>query len=194
LCKNPIEKFCPSCGNTSLLRTSITYLPQPTPEHPQGYIVHLKKNFRYNNRGTIFSLPTPLSSSGASKKSGQAIILRPDQKEWIKGMHAYDVMKRKEEKRAVKEAQGGPDADWTPSMLLGEKGRKVNANAVRTGKDGLPLIGMGKKVRAQSGSRVSLTSGSESEPGRPEAVLKDACTEMIMCDTRCLSWRARKEC
>ena len=132
------------------MRTSITYLPSPTLEHPQGYILHLKKNFQYNNRGTIFPLgmARPKDTAGATKRQGKGtLILRGDQQEWVRGKERWDGQRKKEEKRAAK---GGKDYgdDWEPALLLGEKGRTgTNENGVRTGKDGLPIIGVGRRVR-----------------------------------------------
>lgn len=157
LCKNPSEKFCPSCGNATLMRTSITYLDAPTPEHPQGYVLHLKKNFQYHNRGTVYSIPTPKSTGGSSKgPKDQVLILRPDQKEYLRGKKAYDVTKRKEERKAQRElaadaADGGLGAgrraeEWIPTLELSEAARKKSSsghqsNSIRTDKAGMPLVG-----------------------------------------------------
>lgn len=134
-----------------------------SPEHPQGYILHLKKNFQYRNRGTRYSLPKPKVGSAGGAHSEP--VLREDQKEWQRGVHSADISKRKEARaldRAAKEdqareAQGLParqgffDPDWTPAMLLGEKGRRGGRGAhgrqstVPVDKMGLPVIGSGRR-------------------------------------------------
>lgn len=154
LCKDPERKFCPSCGNPSLIRTSITYVT-PSPENPKGYILHLKPNFQYKLRGSQFSIPTPKpGSSNAMKNSNNAeLILREDQKEYQRGLRSADYLKKKQERAAVKAVREGKsggaasifggwdDPDWTPEMLMGSGGRKGAPQGVRIGKDGLPIVG-----------------------------------------------------
>ena len=138
-----------------MLRTSITYV-QPTPENPKGYILHLKQNFQYKLRGTQFSIPNPKpGSSNALKNAANAeLILREDQKEWQRGVKRADIAKNKQERAAAKSLRDGrgnaafggmnlDDPDWLPGMLAGDSGK--GAAGVRLGKDGLPLIGFGKR-------------------------------------------------
>lgn len=152
LCKDPEKKFCPSCGNPSLIRTSITYVT-PSPEHPQGYILHLKANFQYRLRGTQYSIPPPKpGSSNALKNGGRTeLILREDQKEWQRGIKSHEHLKSKQERAAAKAMREGKgdavfggasfdDPDWTPGMLLGQQGKSGGPAGIRTGKDGLPIV------------------------------------------------------
>jgi RNA-binding protein NOB1 len=159
LCKDPTKKFCPSCGNTSLIRTSITYVT-PSPENPKGYILHLKSNYQYKLRGTQYSIPTPKQgSSNAMKNSRNAeLILREDQKEYQRGLRSADYLKKKQERAALKAVKGGKsagtasvfsgwdDPDWTPEMLMGANGRKGTPQGVRIGKDGLPIVSLPTQV------------------------------------------------
>ncbi|MCO5554303.1 hypothetical protein L7F22_007832 [Adiantum nelumboides] len=70
ICKDSERKFCPHCGNPTLLRTSVTSTsPDATGKagagpSQGGLQVHLKKNFQYRNRGTIYSLPLPKPGKG----------------------------------------------------------------------------------------------------------------------------------
>ncbi|KAK4049752.1 20S-pre-rRNA D-site endonuclease nob1 [Microbotryomycetes sp. JL221] len=166
LCKDPEKRFCPSCGGPTLIRTSITYVPA-TPENPQGYILHLKKNFQYKNRGTIYSLPTPKMGK-AGGGIAAAPVLREDQKEWIKGVKSADHRRQKEERALLKsvmderDKRGGTidstpegligftDLDWQPAMLLGDKGRRRGGRNGMGGdvpldKSGMPIIGGGRR-------------------------------------------------
>ena len=156
ICKDPTRKFCPKCGNPSLLRTSVTYVV-PTSDNPQGYILHLKPNYQYRLRGTQYSLPTPKpGSSNRLKNSGSSdIVLREDQKEWTRGIRSAKILKDKQEKSAAKAMKQGTgnaaygglsfdDPDWMPGMMT-EKGRSSGQPGVRTGKDGLPIIGYGRR-------------------------------------------------
>lgn len=68
-------KFCPSCGNPALLRTSVGV------DENGNTIVYLKKNFQYNTRGTIYSIPTP---KGGRKNTD--LFLREDQREYVKAV------------------------------------------------------------------------------------------------------------
>ncbi|KAH8925272.1 hypothetical protein BT69DRAFT_1332331 [Atractiella rhizophila] len=123
--KETTKVFCPSCGGNTLLRTSITYVT-PSPKHPQGYVLHLKRNYQYRLRGIQYSLPTP--------KGGRAenIILREDQKEFQRGVKKENIRKKKEEK-----ARDRGDLDETEWVFGGEK--KWNSTA------GMPVVGYGRK-------------------------------------------------
>ncbi|GAA5850995.1 hypothetical protein JCM5353_007176 [Sporobolomyces roseus] len=101
LCKNPEKRFCPSCGGPTLLRTSITYVPQ-TPQNPQGYILHLKQNYNYRLRGTQYSLPTPQMGKAGGQGKKSEPVLREDQKEWVKGVKSAEVRQFKEQRALVK--------------------------------------------------------------------------------------------
>lgn len=157
ICKDATRKFCPSCGGATLTRVSVTY----TPSSPTGYVLHLKRNFQYRNRGTIYTIPSAkpgtasFEKGGARKQvNGAELVLREDQKEFQRGLRTAAIGKQKEEKREAKAAARGDDPfggwrdpDWQPPMLLGEKGRRGgrgNDRGVRLGKDGLPVIGFGR--------------------------------------------------
>jgi len=84
------------------------------------------------------------------------IILREDQKEYLRGLRSADYLKKKQEKAAVKAVREGrsggtasifggwDDPDWTPEMLMGANGRKGAPQGVRIGKDGLPIVSLSR--------------------------------------------------
>ncbi|EJD01310.1 uncharacterized protein FOMMEDRAFT_111028 [Fomitiporia mediterranea MF3/22] len=161
ICKDSSKKFCPSCGNPSLLRTSVTAKAPNSDDSSPALEVHLKKNFVYRTRGTIY--PIPASKPGSSKKgSGEGLILREDQSEYMRAQKREEGRRQREEKKIMHQtlaaAKGGEvtgiklgnwmDPDWVPEMLsvgIGGKGRKVPDGRTPLGADGMPIIGYGKK-------------------------------------------------
>ncbi len=118
--------------------------------------VHLKKNFNYKTRGTIYSIPAPKAGT-AKTGSGEGLILREDQSGWVKAKKLADGKREREEKRLLKgsggsgKADGGArlgswmDPDWVPEMLsvgAGGKGRSMRS----AGFEGdMPVVGYGRK-------------------------------------------------
>ncbi|KAI0650542.1 Nin one binding Zn-ribbon like-domain-containing protein [Trametes meyenii] len=157
ICKDASRKFCPACGNPSLLRASVTISsPNAGPNTP-AMQVHLKKNFQFKTRGTIFSIPAPKPGS-AKTGPGEGLILREDQTAWMRAKKRADGKREREEKRMLNAAsksaeagQGGTvvsswmDPDWVPEIMsvgAGGKGRSTRAR----GYDGdMPVIGYGRK-------------------------------------------------
>ncbi|TPX33780.1 hypothetical protein SmJEL517_g03410 [Synchytrium microbalum] len=80
------KKFCPSCGNATLLRTSIGV------DADGNVTVYLKKNFQYNTRGTVYSIPQP---KGGRNKNG--VILREDQREYTRALQSQARRERQQE-------------------------------------------------------------------------------------------------
>ena len=97
--------------------------------------VHLKKNFQYKTRGTIFSIPAPKPGS-AKTGSGEGLVLREDQTTWMRAKRLADGKREREEKRILKGAVSSKgdsgtvisswmDPDWVPEILsvgTGERG------------------------------------------------------------------------
>lgn len=151
ICKDSSKKFCPSCGNPSLLRTTISTTAPTTPGGKPTVQIHLKSNFQYRTRGTKYAIPMPKPGS-AKKGSGTGIILREDQQEYMKAVEKNSRQEERDRERLMKaavlaDAEGGKgagsvkvgnwdDPDWMPEMLAG--GRKRESQ-------GLPTIGMGRK-------------------------------------------------
>lgn len=87
------RRFCDKCGLPSLIRTSYSV------DQGSGQLtLYLKRNFIYNLRGSQYSIPKPkggkqVSSGRASRSNAfkrQDIILREDQKEFQRGMKAFE--------------------------------------------------------------------------------------------------------
>ncbi len=146
ICKDASKKFCPSCGNPTLLRASVTVSSPSASSDAPVMQVHLKKNFQYRTRGTIYSIPAPKPGS-AKTGSGEGLILREDQTEYMR------AMKRVENKRHEKKllSSGGEgslgvgnwmDPDWIPDiMIAGSTGKGRSPKHA----DGMPTIGFGKR-------------------------------------------------
>ena len=151
ICKDPSKKFCPSCGNSTLLRTSVSICsPSASADGESKLQVHLKKNFQWRTRGTKYSIPAP--KPGSSKTgAGEGLILREDQTDWLRAEKRAEGRRLKEEKKLVNaistsSGTGGVkldwmDPDWLPEMLVVGAGGKGRSN----GKDGMPPVGYGRK-------------------------------------------------
>ena len=146
ICKDSDKKFCPQCGNPTLLRTSVTSTAPDSSSKGGGLKVHLKKNFQYKNRGTIYSLPLP--KQGKAGGARQSVpILREDQAEWQKALNAERVKRGKEERALQKALERGSDslsaryedADELSMLLAGGNAKN------RTMSTGLPSLGVGRK-------------------------------------------------
>ncbi|KAJ7490321.1 Nin one binding Zn-ribbon like-domain-containing protein [Mycena galericulata] len=154
ICKDNTKKFCPSCGNATLLRASVTVSSPGAAADAPAMQVHLKANFQYRLRGTKYSIPAPKPGS-AKKGTGEGLILREDQTEYLRAKKMADGRREREEAKMNKgiigrESGAGSvgswmDPDWMPEMLsvgAGGKGRTMRPS----GRDGdLPAIGYGRK-------------------------------------------------
>ncbi|KAK7061974.1 20S-pre-rRNA D-site endonuclease NOB1 [Favolaschia claudopus] len=151
ICKDPTKKFCPSCGNPTLLRASVTVSAPNADSDAPAMQVHLKSNFQYRTRGTKYSIPAPKPGS-AKTGTGEGLILREDQTEYLRARKMADGRRAREETKMNKGLLSGTggvgswlDPDWVPEMLsvgAGGKGRTVRS----AGMDGdLPMVGYGKR-------------------------------------------------
>jgi RNA-binding protein NOB1 len=114
--------------------------------------VHLKKNFQYRTRGTIYSIPAPKPGS-AKTGCGEGLILREDQTEYMRAMKRAETQRQRDEKKLLSGAiaSGGEgklgvgnwmDPDWIPEiMTAGSTGKGRSPKHA----DGMPTIGYGKK-------------------------------------------------
>ncbi|KAF9398529.1 Nin1 binding protein [Mortierella sp. AD011] len=110
------KKFCPSCGNATLMRTS-------TSTDQNGNVkYYLKKNMVYNLRGTKYSIPTP---KGGRKNND--LILREDQRE-------YELSLKFQRRQKKIDAF---DPDYAPRLLEGQIDSRNPFGA--------PVIGYGKR-------------------------------------------------
>lgn len=91
ICKDNSKKFCPSCGNPSLIRASVTISsPNASSTSEPEMQVHLKSNFQYRLRGTKYSIPAPKTGSAKSGNTGEGLVLREDQNEWTRAKKMAD--------------------------------------------------------------------------------------------------------
>ncbi|KAI8640171.1 Nin one binding Zn-ribbon like-domain-containing protein [Parasitella parasitica] len=121
------KKFCPKCGNATLQRVTCS-------TNSKGEIAyHLKKNFQYRLRGTVYDIPPP---KGGRKSNN--IVLREDQRDYIK------ATQRKSKKTVVDMF----DPDFIP--LYG----KLDTKEVTNNMFGTDTIGYGRKNPNASKKRV----------------------------------------
>lgn len=157
ICKDTSKKFCPSCGNNTLLRASVT-LSSPTAKNDTPAMqIHLKPNFQYRLRGTKYSIPAPKAGT-AKTGAGTGLILREDQVEYMRAKKMADGKREREEARITKGilskgidsgvnagVSSWMDPDWMPEIIsasAGGKGRTMRNSKM----DGdLPQIGYGRK-------------------------------------------------
>ena len=111
--------------------------------------VHLKKNFQHRTRGTIYSIPAPKPGS-AKAGSGEGLILREDQTEYMRAMKRVENKRQRDEKKLLSGAiaSGGDgslgvgnwmDPDWIPEIMTSRSSRSQKKA------DGVPTIGHGKR-------------------------------------------------
>ncbi|KAF8499989.1 Nin one binding Zn-ribbon like-domain-containing protein [Gautieria morchelliformis] len=151
ICKDPTKRFCPTCGNPTLLRTSVTISsPSASTNAEPKLQVHLKRNFQWRTRGTKYPIPAP--KPGSSKTgAGEGLILREDQTDWLRAEKRAEGQRLKDEKKLVKaisssSGTGGVkldwmDPDWLPEMLVVGAGGKGRSH----GKGDMPPVGYGRK-------------------------------------------------
>jgi RNA-binding protein NOB1 len=107
LCKDSSKRFCPSCGNSTLMRTTVS-----TSAVTGKQTIHLKKNFQYHLRGTKYSIPDPKPGRAKGQlKGGSGLILREDQLEWQDAVYKNNRQREKEERRAAKGEGSWMDPD-----------------------------------------------------------------------------------
>ncbi|KAF9443329.1 hypothetical protein P691DRAFT_679785 [Macrolepiota fuliginosa MF-IS2] len=157
ICKDHSKKFCPSCGNPSLLRATVTVSAPNAAKDAPVMQVHLKPNFQYRIRGTKYSIPAPKPGS-AKTGPGEGLILREDQTEWVRAKKRVDGKREREEARMLKGmlskgvegnisagVSSWMDPDWVPEIISvgsGGKGRTMKSSKM----DGdMPVIGFGRK-------------------------------------------------
>ncbi|KAF4120611.1 RNA-binding protein NOB1 [Geosmithia morbida] len=135
------RRFCPTCGQPTLIRTACT-IDDRTGELK----VHLKRNFQWNNRGNVYSVPKPVAGSsngrmpkGKGKHSaggkngwGADLILAEDQKEHTR---AAEEQRRSRKKNIM-------DEDMLPGILSGR----------RDGGGGRIRVGAGRNVNSRKRS------------------------------------------
>ncbi|KAK3350529.1 Nin one binding Zn-ribbon like-domain-containing protein [Neurospora tetraspora] len=135
VCKDTTKQFCPSCGQPTLTRVSCTT------DAAGNFTLHLKKNFQFNNRGNVYSIPKPTHGTASGKNQnvkgggkggwGKELILAEDQKEYIK--------RAEEEKRT--RYRDLMDDDYLPGILTGQRQGGTGNNRIK--------VGAGRNVNAK---------------------------------------------
>ncbi|KAI6135048.1 Nin one binding Zn-ribbon like-domain-containing protein [Pisolithus croceorrhizus] len=153
ICKDNSKQFCPSCGNPTLMRTSVTVSSPDASADAPVMQVHLKKNFQYRVRGTRYSIPAPKPGS-AKTGTGEGLILREDQIEYMRAKKRAEGKRERDEQRMIKGLveSGGKsgvavgswaDPDWIPDILSGTRNKSRSTQSGHP--DGMPRIGYGRK-------------------------------------------------
>lgn len=129
------RRFCDRCGNPTLIRTSYMIDAQGM-RH-----LFLKKNFQFNNRGTIAPIPPPRS------QGGKVLLLREDQKEYQQAMRSFHRQEKKAERAA--ETTSWEELDDRLATAFGDlnikKGLERRRNRVNLHDPALPVIGFGRR-------------------------------------------------
>ncbi|RDA84414.1 hypothetical protein CP532_2900 [Ophiocordyceps camponoti-leonardi (nom. inval.)] len=138
--KDMEKRFCPSCGQPTLLRASCST------DRNGVFRVHLKSNFQWNKRGNVYSVPKPVhgnasgkhtsssssSSAGGKNGWGRDLMLAEDQKEFVRAVE--------EQRRARRKDVDLMDEDRLPGLLSRE----------RAGREGGRIrVGAGRNVNAR---------------------------------------------
>jgi RNA-binding protein NOB1 len=152
--RSTITQFCPSCGNPSLIKTTIG-IDAKTGER----VLYLKSNFQYRVRGTVYSIPKPKGGRPNiqhgkshhqinSPSSGGELLLRPDQKEYIRALKGYERSLKKDLQDQLSDlhlAPLGDDGVSSSTPTLGSKSVSQSSSSRKP-----PIIGYGRKNPNQS--------------------------------------------
>ncbi|KAI1404920.1 D-site 20S pre-rRNA nuclease [Hypoxylon fuscum] len=127
------KQFCPRCGQPTLTRVSCST------DASGHFTIHLKKNFQWNNRGNVYSVPKPVHGTangkargpgGGKRGWGKELIFAEDQKEF--------AQKNTENQRARQ--RDLMDEDYLPGILTGDRGG---------GAPGRIRVGAGRNVNSK---------------------------------------------
>ena len=130
------RQFCPRCGQPTLTRVSVS-----ADQATGAFTVHLKKNFQWNNRGNVYSVPKPVHGSASGKNQaggggkngwGRDLMLTEDQKEYVR--------KKDEQRKLDKAGRDLMDEDYLPSILSGDR---------KSGGPGRIKVGAGRNVNSR---------------------------------------------
>ncbi|KAI0876411.1 Nin one binding Zn-ribbon like-domain-containing protein [Hypoxylon argillaceum] len=118
------KQFCPRCGQATLTRVSCAT------DQSGNFTIYLKKNFQWNNRGNVYSVPKPVHGSANGKARGPGggkngwgrdLIFAEDQKEYER----KSTEQRKAKQRDLM------DEDYLPGILSGN--RQATPGKIRVG-------------------------------------------------------------
>ncbi|KAI1391605.1 D-site 20S pre-rRNA nuclease [Hypoxylon trugodes] len=127
------KQFCPRCGQPTLTRVSCST------DSSGNFTIHLKRNFQWNNRGNVYSVPKPVHGTSNGKARGlgggkngwgKELILAEDQKEYVK----------KSTDRSKARQRDLMDEDYLPGILTGDRSG---------GTQGKIRVGAGRNVNSR---------------------------------------------
>lgn len=130
--RNMSKQFCPKCGQPTLTRVSCST------DQSGNFQVHLKKNFQWNNRGNVYSVPKPVHGTANGKYRGQGggkngwgrdLLLAEDQKEYTQKVGEEQRLRQRDLM----------DEDYLPGILSGH----------RQGGPGRIRVGAGRTVNSR---------------------------------------------
>jgi len=135
--RNTGKQFCPRCGQPTLTRVSCST------DAAGNFTVHLKKNYQWNNRGNVYSIPKPVHGSASGKASkgaggggkqgwGKELMLAEDQKEYLQKSTEQQRTRQKDLM----------DDDFLPSILTGDRRGQGNGS-------GKIKVGAGRNVNSK---------------------------------------------
>ncbi|KAI2602030.1 D-site 20S pre-rRNA nuclease [Hypoxylon sp. NC1633] len=133
LSRDMARQFCPRCGQPTLTRVSCST------DAGGRFAVHLRRNYQWNNRGNVFSVPKPVHGSANGKARGpgggkggwgRELIFAEDQKEFVK---------RSGEQRKARQ-RDLMDEDYLPGILTGDRSG---------GQQGRIRVGAGRNVNSR---------------------------------------------
>ncbi|KAJ2032552.1 20S-pre-rRNA D-site endonuclease nob1 [Coemansia sp. S610] len=124
------KQFCPSCGHPTLKRCSVT-------TGTNGRLqVHLKANYKYNLRGTVFSIP----KATGGQHSKRDVITREDDKVYMRAMNYRKAMDAKSN-AGLSGANSLFDPDFMPGLLQSGYSTSNKGYGIATDARGMPMVG-----------------------------------------------------
>ncbi|KAJ2822263.1 20S-pre-rRNA D-site endonuclease nob1 [Coemansia sp. 'formosensis'] len=124
------RQFCPSCGHPTLRRCSVT-------TGTNGRLqVHLKANYKYNLRGTVYSIP----KATGGQHSKRDVITREDDKVYMRAMNYRKAMDAKSN-AGLSGANSLFDPDFMPGLLQGGYASSNKGYGIATDARGMPMVG-----------------------------------------------------
>ncbi|KAK7207854.1 Nin one binding Zn-ribbon like-domain-containing protein [Myxozyma melibiosi] len=125
------RQFCPRCGGATLLRCTVT-----TSAETGKVQVHLKRNFQWSHRGNRYSIPTPQSKQNrrTGGEGAEEILLREDQKEYLKAVKNDAWQKRHNQKMLDEWIGGASDTLGSPFASGSYKRDNTTKSGVKVGK------------------------------------------------------------
>ncbi|KAJ2745291.1 20S-pre-rRNA D-site endonuclease nob1 [Coemansia sp. BCRC 34301] len=124
------KQFCPSCGHPTLKRCSVT-------TGTNGRLqVHLKANYKYNLRGTVYSIP----KATGGQHSKRDVITREDDKVYMRAINYRKAMDAKSN-AGLSGANSLFDPDFMPGLLQGGYATSNKGYGIATDARGMPMVG-----------------------------------------------------